>query len=126
MRNAVPTVSRPRIICVEDDDSLRLLLTEFLSSEGFEVLAFGSPAEALEHIRGWSDHVDLLVTDFYLPGMTGPELATFATGLLPKLPVVLLSASDERPPLPAGHVFLSKSAPLSTLRSIINGLLSRC
>ena len=60
-----------RILIIDDDAALAQTLGVSLRSEGHFVLVFTSPHEALKHI----DEVDILVTDYNLPGMTGLEVA---------------------------------------------------
>ncbi len=118
-----PTREMTNILCVEDDESLRLLLRDFLSSEGFQVFCFPSPRTALEFLETTPHRVHLLLSDFYLPDMNGIELAECANALLPKLPVILLSASEQLPELAAGLVFLAKSVPLAVLSNTIQRLI---
>jgi CheY-like chemotaxis protein len=65
-----------RTVLVVDDESIMLkLLVRILSKENYELLTAGSGAEALEVIEGHARPVDLLVTDFSMPEMSGRELA---------------------------------------------------
>jgi CheY-like chemotaxis protein len=59
-------------LLVDDEDSVRELLTAVLRRHGYTVIHAASPDEALtiEPV-----HYDLLVTDVVMPGMTGVELA---------------------------------------------------
>ena len=55
---------------VDDNDAIRRLVVTLLRREGYEVLEAGDGEQALQ-VPG----VDLLVTDFAMPGMSGVELA---------------------------------------------------
>lgn len=62
-----------KILCVEDDQDIQLLLQLALGKlGGFEVQMAASGEEALEQMEDFSP--DLLLLDLMLPGMTGLEL----------------------------------------------------
>lgn len=61
------------ILIVEDDQLFRKALTTFLSSLGFETYGVATGEDALREVS-WSN-VDLVLIDYYLPGMNGIELA---------------------------------------------------
>jgi len=60
-----------RILILDDNAALAHILGLSLRSEGHFVLVFASPQEALKHIH----EVDVLVTDYHMPEMTGLEVA---------------------------------------------------
>jgi two-component system phosphate regulon response regulator PhoB len=84
-----------RILIVEDEDSLTLLLRYNLEAEGYEVesVARGDEAELL--LR--EDPPDLVVLDWMLPGLSGIELCRRIRGRTPteRLPVIMLTARGE-------------------------------
>jgi DNA-binding response OmpR family regulator len=61
-----------RILVVEDDRSLAVLITYMLSSEGYDVSSIGDGAAALEAIRTLKP--SLIVLDLGLPGLSGDEI----------------------------------------------------
>ncbi len=61
------------VLIVEDDHLFRKAMTTFLSSLGFETCGVATAEEALRE-ASWSN-VDLVLIDYYLPGMNGIELA---------------------------------------------------
>lgn len=70
---AAPVVKKkPRVLVVEDNDSIRRLVVTLLRREGYEVVEAGNGEQALQSP---CEAVELLVTDFAMPGMTGVELA---------------------------------------------------
>ncbi|MDR9467229.1 response regulator [Marinospirillum sp.] len=82
-----------RILCVEDDQDIQLLLKLALGKlGGFEVLMATSGEEALQQIEGFSP--DLLLLDLMLPGMTGLELFARVRQLpeFTQLPGLLMTA----------------------------------
>jgi signal transduction histidine kinase len=83
------------VILVVDDDALVLDSTVALLEDlGHEVVEAGSADEALEVIRG-DRPLDLMITDFLMPKMTGSQLANEAKRWRPGLPVLLVTGYAE-------------------------------
>jgi two-component system, cell cycle sensor histidine kinase and response regulator CckA len=76
---------------VEDEDIVRRLIGQVLSSHGYRVIEAGSGAEALEAIDRHQGHIDLLLTDVVMAGMSGRELSEKLVALLPELKVLYMS-----------------------------------
>lgn len=84
-------VQAPRILIVDDDPNLLVVLAEQLRNDGFEVQTARDGFEALRRLEhAWPD---LLVIDMLMPRMDG---LTFARELKARadLPIVVLSAID--------------------------------
>jgi CheY-like chemotaxis protein len=93
--------SRPLTILAVDDDALVLMnTTAMLEDMGHTVLEAVSGAEALDIMRRTPD-IDVVVTDFAMPRMTGRELVAAIRAERPLLPVILATGYAE---LPAGEV----------------------
>lgn len=60
----------PRILVVEDDASIRETLEDLLSSEGYDVVSAEHAEAGLQKLQG-AGRVDLVLTDYALPGNTG-------------------------------------------------------
>ena len=80
-----------RILIVEDKDSLRSMLEEMLKAEGLAVTGIGSGAQAVERLRG-GEKVDLVLTDWRLPGADGLAVLDAAIARDPTLPVLVMTA----------------------------------
>ena len=80
------------VLIVDDHEDLLGILAEFLGSVGAEVAATSEPREALEALRDDPGAWDLLVTDFDMAGLTGPDLARQARRHAPRIPIVLITA----------------------------------
>ncbi len=83
-------MARPfNVLFVEDDPAVRSLMREVLHAHGFVAFTAADPYEALcvlmEH------HVDLLLTDIVMPGMSGFELAQQAKLIRPDLRVLYMT-----------------------------------
>jgi len=83
-----------RVLLVEDEPSVRALLSRVLSSAGFSVTVTGDPATALSTARE-TEKLDVLVTDVGLPGMNGPELARSVQAVHPEVRVLFISGYAE-------------------------------
>lgn len=83
-----------KIVLVEDEEPVRRLVTRILERAGYDVLAFGSGAEALDQICP-DVRYDLLLTDVVMSGMTGVELANRLISQHSELKVLLMSGYTE-------------------------------
>jgi len=91
---ALPTQG-VRILFVDDDALVREVLSEALGYQGFHVAQAADGAAAIAWLRNGQD-VDLLITDFSMPGMNGLQLIAAARDLRPMLPALLLTGyADE-------------------------------
>jgi PAS domain S-box-containing protein len=81
-----------RVLVVEDDESVRRLTAAIVESLGYQVIATGSPAEAIELCAGGDPPIDVVLTDVIMPGISGKELRARLQSLRPGLKVVFTSA----------------------------------
>jgi PAS domain S-box-containing protein len=84
------------ILLVEDEDGVRELLEEILTSQGYRVLAASRGVEALQISEFVDEDIQVLVTDVVMPHMSGHELAMRLRARRPSLRVLYLSGyTDE-------------------------------
>ena len=86
--------NQPRRACimlVDDEPLVRLATAEMLREMGHNVMEADSGAAAIEKLRNDAEELDLLITDYLMPGMRGSELAEEVGKLRPGLPVLLLT-----------------------------------
>jgi two-component system NtrC family response regulator len=79
-----------RILVVDDEAPQRELIGGFLKKQGHEVLLAGSGLEAIARVR--ETRVDLVLSDFKMPGMSGIELLRGVKGVNPEIPFILVTA----------------------------------
>jgi signal transduction histidine kinase/CheY-like chemotaxis protein len=99
-----------RVLVVDDEEAVRRIASRILARHGYDVVAPGTPEEALTLITdtGGSEF-DLLVTDIVMPQMSGTDLATRAQARRPALKVLFMSGySDRAGELADTAIFLSK------------------
>ncbi len=87
---------RATVLFVDDDFLIRLSTASLLEDLGHTVIKAASGAEALE-ILGRGQKIDMLITDYAMPGMTGLQLAEAVRGLLPRLPILLATGYADLP-----------------------------
>lgn len=114
-----------RVLLVEDDESLRNCLGEFLASHGWEVGATACGLDAMALAR--RQRFDFSILDFHLPGMTGLELFQQLAAIRP-LPAILMSglasAEEAAAARHAGFfTFLRKPLELDRLRQSVRLLI---
>ncbi|MDC7239016.1 MAG: response regulator transcription factor, partial [Spirochaetales bacterium] len=81
----------PVILVAEDDDNLRLLITQRLKNI-YEVIAVRNGDEALDVLS--RDRIDLLVTDIMMPGTDGFQLVETVRKSGSPIPVLMLTANQ--------------------------------
>ncbi|HEV8457634.1 MAG TPA: sigma-54 dependent transcriptional regulator [Methylomirabilota bacterium] len=82
-----------RILVVDDESEIREVLTEVLEGAGFEVIAAGDGAAALEQARAGQPSVILL--DLTMPRMGGMAALPEIKRLAPETPVIICTAHTD-------------------------------
>ena len=80
------------ILLIEDDAISRTSFAETLRGSGYEVLEAAGGLEALALVAKHRSHIDLVITDMVLPGMNGLTLVENVELLLPRVPIIMVSA----------------------------------
>ena len=81
-----------RLLIIDDDEKLNLLLTDYLGKMGFEVLSAVLPEEGLQLLE--QENPDLVILDVMLPKMDGFEVCR-KIRQSSILPVIMLTAQGE-------------------------------
>ncbi|QBG96329.1 PAS domain-containing sensor histidine kinase [Xanthomonas oryzae] len=83
-----------QVLVVEDDEQVRLLVTDLLSELGYQADVVAD-ADAALPILASPRRIDLLVTDVGLPGLNGRQLAEIARQSRRDLPVIFMTGYAE-------------------------------
>jgi excisionase family DNA binding protein len=81
---------RPRVLVVDDELSIRDLLSKTLALAEYDVDTAPDGRSAVASLRDQA--YDLMITDLKMPGMDGLALIHEARRLAPRLPVVIITA----------------------------------
>ncbi len=114
-----------KILIVEDEQNMRLLLEEELVEEGYSVLLASDAEEAIKVFESEGD-VDLMTIDIEMPGMGGLELAGRMRKTVPDVKIILLTAyTHYKQDLSswAADEYVVKSMDLTELKNKIRDLL---
>jgi CheY-like chemotaxis protein len=79
------------VLLVEDEESVRRLLTHVLSRRGYRVLDASNAREALKIFERHGPDIHLVLTDIVMPNMSGRELADELRRRRPDLKVIFMS-----------------------------------
>ncbi|WP_042701298.1 response regulator [Azospirillum sp. B506] len=85
-----------KILVVDDDPVTRNLVRAILSQEGHDLTLCASAPEAIGIL--YVERFDLVLTDIIMPEHDGFEVIQAARTLRPDMPVVILSAIDDKVP----------------------------
>ncbi len=99
----LPDGRRKRALLVDDAPDVLVVVGAFLRTGGFDVVRAHGPEAALDIIRR-DEPLDVLVTDYEMPGMSGLELVRRATDVRPGLPALVITAFAAEMALAAGRM----------------------
>jgi CheY-like chemotaxis protein len=113
---------RRNILVVDDDASVCEALTMVLQSFGHRVRSVSSGTQALGIFE--PAKFDVIITDFFMPFMTGDKLADAIKRLSPSQPVVMLTAYPEKlraqaQPITSVDCFLGKPFEFDELSAAV-------
>ncbi|MBA2256021.1 MAG: response regulator transcription factor [Thermoleophilaceae bacterium] len=121
------TADHPRILLVDDEQSIQTLLSYPLRQEGFDVVSAHDGEEALE--RAGEQSFDLVVLDVMLPKLDGFEVCRELRARS-SVPIIMLTAKDEEFDTVLGlelgaDDYITKPFSMREFRSRIKAVLRR-
>jgi CheY-like chemotaxis protein len=127
-RGQIDRGSGETVLVVDDDPTVRMLVSEVLAENSYNILEAVDGPSAMNLIE--SDYrVDLLITDVGLPGgMNGRQVADAARVRRPDLRILFITGYAENIAIKNGHLepgmaVLAKPFAMSALSSKIRGML---
>jgi CheY-like chemotaxis protein len=117
---------KPNIVIAEDNEQIRLLLSTILEGSGYRVRPAPDGVAALEELR--AEVPDILLSDLYMPRMSGFELLPVVRQQFPMTRVVAMSSAFLGTEIPSGvaaDAFYPKASNVAGLLQIIKTMASR-
>ena len=90
----MPGAFKETILIVDDNDSVLKTVAKILAAAGFRVLSAGDGVAALKLAGETELHIDLLLSDVDMPGMSGPDLGEALKKERPDIHVMLMSGGS--------------------------------
>jgi DNA-binding response OmpR family regulator len=115
-----------RILLVDDQKELRDLLSRFFLLNGYEVEDVEDGEAAMALIK--SKRYDLIVADFKMPRMDGLDLTRKLKLYYPSVSILIMSGSGVGEAFfreAGADAFLTKPLDLSSMKSLVEEILSR-
>ena len=110
------------MLVVDDEPAVLKAVVLLLRHVGHVVETAECGADALCKLQ--EKEFDVLLTDLYMPGMKGDELAREVKRRYPKLPIVLITATPPGGPLPGITCVLAKPFAMQELWKTVNQVTS--
>jgi signal transduction histidine kinase/CheY-like chemotaxis protein len=121
--DAEPTRGAARVLLVDDEEIVRTATADMLRDVGYHVTEATSGSQALSAIRGGVE-IDVLVTDYMMPGMTGAALIQEARTSGYTLPALLITGyAATGTDIPADVPWLAKPFRQADLAARVDDLL---
>jgi signal transduction histidine kinase len=92
-----------RVLVIEDDPAVRMLVREVLEELRYQPVEFADPLAAISYLAS-DARIDLMVSDVGLPGMNGRELAETARAYRPSMPILFITGYAENAAIRAGFL----------------------
>jgi PAS domain S-box-containing protein len=123
-----PVPGTETVLFVEDEESVRELVRDYLGRSGYRVLDAADGIQALEIAAAHKAAIHILVTDVVMPRLSGRELVTRLTAARPDLKVLYISGYTDdsvfrHGVLEGGVAFLQKPFNLKDLAQKIRDVL---
>jgi putative two-component system response regulator len=88
-------VNTMHIITTDDDPAIRKILRIILSKAGYQVTLCTHGQELLDTLSLHAEHVDALLLDIRMPGLSGFEVLSILKKTYPSIPVIMLTAFSD-------------------------------
>ncbi|MBI5748647.1 MAG: response regulator [Nitrospinae bacterium] len=119
-------MTRKKILVVDDEENIRILYSEELQDEGYDVITASNAEDADIKIK--ESNPDLITLDIKMPGMDGIELLRKLREYDKNIPIVMCSAySDYKQDFRtwASEAYIIKSSDMLELKSTIREIFKK-
>ncbi len=80
-----------RMMIVDDESDLRMILDDYFQKRGFDVVSLRSGADAVEMLSSKNARFDIVLTDLVMPGVDGMDVLSAARAHNPLVHVVVMT-----------------------------------
>ncbi len=120
--SAPPRGDGERVLVVEDDPAVRMLVREVLEELHYDAIEIADPIAAIPLLAS-DTRIDLMISDVGMPGMNGRELADVARVHRPQLPILFITGYAEHARLRSD--FLCANMSMITKPFSLGGLATK-
>lgn len=91
-----PAAAGPRIrmLAIDDNEEFLDIVIQLLEPQGFDITGVTNSVKALEIYKVRGEHFDIVLLDFYMPGLDGGKTCEWLRKLNPRVKVVICSGAD--------------------------------
>ncbi len=120
---------QPRLLVLDDEESIREVLSLFFKKKGFEVVVTKTSREAIESAE--REGFDLVILDVNLQGENGFELLRYFKTNYPQLPVIIYTGLPdgdelvEQAMFRGASGFMRKTEPLDDLFDVVKSYVRK-
>ncbi len=128
LSTAAPRGRGETVLLVEDDATVRLLMTDMLTELGYHYIQASEAQAAIPYLQS-DQRIDLLITDVGMPNINGRQLAEIARQNRPGLKVLFITgyaehASVRASVLPPGMAIVTKPFSFEAMAQKIREMMS--
>lgn len=105
-----------KVIIIDDEEDIRIVLKEIFSREGFDVAVASNGNEGLNLLR--EQGADLVITDIIMPGSDGVETAYDIRMEFPHTKIIVMSGGGNIAPLDYEPAAISTNAYLASAEAV--------
>lgn len=119
-------MAEPKILIVDDQKGIRLLLTEVFRHEGYETFQVSDGKQAIDIVR--TENPELVLLDMKIPGMDGLDILKRIKTINPDVDIIMMTAYGELDLVKEAFrlgalMHFTKPFDIDELREAVNGRL---
>ncbi|MEO0392090.1 MAG: response regulator [Pseudomonadota bacterium] len=124
-----PGQDTQQILIVDDDAMVGAMTGHCIKRAGFGTHVFDNPADALTWFAHHHRHINLVISDHNMPGLTGTKMAEQMASIAPTIPVIICSGyiaaiEEDVADIPNINRVMAKPTPTPDLVQAVKEALS--